>query len=201
MLTTGSGARAPAGIDAAVRKIFINASKRRCASVRGSSDAGASGPCSSVRAATSARNSSSTNRSKMPEHLRRVERPPSAGPQVEATVDLVQPGGAVGVIRLGIVERAVLVGEVLPPPHDGAEVLEREMLGVVEQQVEHVDEVGHRSVDCCGPWRIRRPAHARYGRPATHHQRRDTIRTRRRRAAWSSTSHAGPIARSLASIP
>ena len=74
------------------------------------------------------------------QHLRRVQRPPSARPQVDATVDLVQPGGAVGVIRLGVIEGAVLIGEVLPPSHDGAEVLEREMLGVFEQEVEHLDQ-------------------------------------------------------------
>ena len=85
------------------------------------------------------------------QHLRRVQRPPSARPQVDATVDLVQPGGAVGVIRLGVIEGAVLIGEVLPPPHDGAEVLEREMLGVFEQEVEHVDQARSAAWIAAGP--------------------------------------------------
>ncbi len=74
------------------------------------------------------------------QHLGRVERPSAARSQVDTTVDLVQPGGAVGVVGLGVLERAVLVGEVLPPSNHGAEILERQMLGIVEQQFEHLDE-------------------------------------------------------------
>ncbi len=94
------------------------------------------------------------------QHLRRVQRPPSAGPQVDTTVDLVQSGGAVGVIGLGVIERAVLVGQVLPPSHHGAEVLERQMLGIVEQQLEHLDQPGATS------WIAARPSQFDHLRPA-----------------------------------
>ena len=76
------------------------------------------------------------------DHLRRLERPPTAGPQVDTTVDLVQPGGAVDVIGLGVIQGAVGVGEVLPPAHHRAEILERQMLRLVEQQLDHLDQQG-----------------------------------------------------------
>ena len=90
-----------------------------------------------------------------PQHLRSIERPAATGPEIDTTVDLVQPGGAVGVIGLGVIERAVLVREVLPPSHHGAEVLERQMLGIVEQQLEHLDQTGAAAWVAAGPGQFR----------------------------------------------
>ena len=112
------------------------------------------------------------------DHLRRLERPPTAGPQVDTTVDLVQPGGAVDVIGLGVIEGAVGVGKVLPPAHHRAEVLERQMLGLVEQQFDHLDQPVRHTVGCCAPGRVRSPGRGRCDPPATPRPPPGTTRTR-----------------------
>ena len=110
-------------------------------------------------------------------HLRRHQRPTPTGVQVDATVDLVHPGSPVHMIGLGVIEGAVGIGEVLPPAHHGAEVLERQMLGIVQQQPDHLAPDAHRSVGCCAPAPTRSPAPDRYARPATPHPPPGTTRT------------------------
>ncbi len=76
-----------------------------------------------------------------PEHLCRGHRRPTARAQIECAADLVCRHGPVGVVRLGIAFGAVLVGERLPASHEESEVVERQLLTLREQQVEHLPDL------------------------------------------------------------
>ena len=96
-----------------------------------------SGPAS---ASQSAVNSASQNRSKISAITAPCANPPRRV-QMDLLADFGDPGPTTLMGRLGGLVGAVQVGEHLPPPHGDAELVMRQLGGVVDHHLSHIDQL------------------------------------------------------------
>ena len=85
-------------------------------------------------------NSASQNRSKISDHHRTLSEP-TAGVEVDLVADFGDPGPATLMRRLRGAVGAVEVGEHLPPSHGDAELVMRQLGGVVDHHLGHVHQL------------------------------------------------------------
>ena len=74
------------------------------------------------------------------QQLRGDQRQPTGGAQIDTVVDHVERHGAIGVVRLGGVERTVLIDDRHPPLHHLHEIGVRQLLGMTQQLIDHLTE-------------------------------------------------------------